>query len=505
MLEELLTAGSLHMYFEPRVEIEQWIRSEADRFIACLKDHPAMKARDGAKLLRIVLGLYLVTSERGAEATEYFKLAGASTGPRPDQMGLVGTVARRITDSLFSTIVRDLFSQPEWEDRATALTTALVEFIDTGMRDRSKELTRSSLEPILLLYEKLRSAVAAQVFDELFLSCQGAALAQDTADVFQHTARAVDCSAQRPAMRSLPVGVLLIAERDPHDPELVVYYQADGLHHLGLIGVSDAREKHPQTGPYLREDAPNVWWEFDSPLAWCELDDHGKVFHLSSHRFAPPPLAQPDFELLTDVARNMDASFTRTATEWYQRCPLLFRDLVQLGPLMLMPSAEPPRLVCRRETSDTIAALIPGAVLESAEQTAALLADLKLTSSADCVSFAIPTRPAAEAQQTPAELPADEHYWESKLHEKLGSNFPGFRWAYKILRREFGVYHESTGVGSHGQLRRPGHPTAAGTFHWLRTTTESLKTHVLLRTLRDLGIPPADFYRAAFKEHGGRR
>jgi hypothetical protein len=484
-----VSQGTMHEFFTPHAEVEQWVGGMAARIRAELNAWAADGGVINQHLLALLLGTAVALHDLMGGLAPYFQRVQDRT---QKEYSFVAHVISEIRRALLWAVVRDLSIGTKSQAEADSFLAGL----ENVQRHRLKLYalpSRSEFQNVRFYLERL--AADQDDLEDAFATLTSYDLLGDLASRLQKTpAFTAPAGESRTAEKVLPFGqVALIQSYEDDGTEQLLYYVVDGVGHETVIA-------HSCPDPDLAADAemmpmlqPGCGFTLGNVLTCC-VDDHNKVYFSPIDRLAPPP-DDERYTAAKPIINRIDTACHRVLLEEWENYPDLFARLDTLGPLMLVRLGSEEYLVCRSECLRELQNL-RGWTPQSNADTRALLERIHLEVEVPDTWMSL----VLDRQDNPQpELPEGDprRKWRALIRKRMERNrIPNFRRLVEKLA-PFGVRVTTTGKGSHGTLLRSGREERKQTtWYALRHKADPLPINFVWECLERLGIGYQDFYQS---------
>ena len=481
-----VSQGTMHEYFKPHAEVEQWVAGMAGRIRGELQAWAAEGGVINQHLLPLLLGTAVALHDLMGGLAPYFQRVQDRTRK---EFSFVAHVIGEIRRALLWAVVRDLRIGAKTPAEAEALLTGL----DNFQRHRLKLYalpSRSEFQHIRFYLQRL--ADDQDDLEDVIATLNSYDLLGSLATCLQDLqAVGANPGDGRVSDKVLPFGQVALVQAHGDGDEQLLYYVVDGVGHETVIA-------HSCPDPDLGADAemvpmlqPGCGFTLGNVLTCC-VDDRGKVYFSPIDRLAPPP-EDEGYAAATPTIDRVDAACNGLLLEEWENYPDLFARLDTLGPLALVRLDTAKYLICRSESLREIQDL-RGWATQSEEDTRTLLERIRLKVPGSWVSLVL------DRHDSPRPEPTDgdpRRKWRALIRKRMERNrIPNFRRLVEKLA-PFGVRETSAGKGSHGTLLRSGsEERKQTTWYALRHKADPLPITFVWECLERLGIGYQDFYQS---------
>jgi hypothetical protein len=476
--------GSMHEYFKPHPEVEQWISGMADRVREVIRSYDSV---DGTARLPLVLGTAVALHDLMAGLAPYFQRVHDKQQHK--EFSFVAHVIGDIRRALLWTILRDL-----WPEEAGAVGPQTPARSDGFSMPRVKQFalpSRAAFKFIRCFLQRL--AEDEEDLAEIAATLDGFDLLPKLVDALRTCPFASGKDAARKGSdKVLPFGQFALVQTYGPRGEQVLYYTVDGIGHHTHLAI---RSPDPALGttaemvPLLPADGGFNW---EGVLA-CRLDDRGKVYMGRVDRLAPP-LANEEYEEATRIIGRVDAACHQTLLQEWENLPELFARLDTLGPVVLVRTQNASILLCRSAVLQEIQAFRSWKP-QSENETRALCERIHMQGQGAWGGLILKQRGAVIPESRSVDM---RKVWRAKIRKQMEhERIPNFRRLVEKLA-PFGVQETTRGKGSHGTLRLQGDTQERNQTTWyaLRHKAEPLPIPYVWECLERLGIGYQDFYKS---------
>jgi len=480
-----IAEGSMHEYFKPHPEVEQWITQISDRVQAILRDHAGAADGGGSQLLPLLLGTAVVLHDLLGGLFPYFHRVRDKASK---ESSFVGHVISEIRRALLWTIIRD--SEPE-ELRAGPETPLLGSDL---LRHRVKLYAlpaRSEFRQVRLYLERLATdleeleEISATMYGGLDLLPFLASVLRECPILgpFESEPLGVD--------KPLPFGQITLVWVYGAKDENTLYYTVDGVAHETYLAHSCPDRARGTDVEVVAPLSPTNGFTWKNVLT-CLMDDRGKVYFDGIDRLAPPPKTAA-YRAAAQVLARVEAACHHAMLQEWENYPDLFARLDILGSLVLVKTQSGTFLLCRADAVQKTQ-IFRSWVPQKEQETLALLDRIHMQVQGPWTSFVIERRPTATGEPQGADM---RKVWRAKIRKIIEQErIPNFR---RLVARlaPFGVEETTRGKGSHGTLRLQGKEERhQATWYAIRHEAEPLPIPYIWECLERLGISYQDFYKS---------
>jgi hypothetical protein len=463
--------GSMHEYFKPHPEVEEWIARLADRIRDVLLGQEGVGGGDRDRRLALVLGTAVTLHDLLGGLAPYFQQI-QDKGRK--EYSFVAHVISDIRRALLWTVLRDLPLEgddfPQHRVKRFALPSR-AEF----------RYVRLFLERLAADQEDLEEIAAARRdFEQLPVLAQA----------LRGCPFLDGAGPERKEMdRVLPFGQIALVQMYGPAHEHVVYYTADGVaHQTHLAHSCPDREQGTDVDiiPLLPADGG---WTWEGVLG-CRQDDQGKVHFGRVDRLAPPA-EDGGYQEAAQVIGRAAAACHRSLLQEWENYPELFARLDTLGPVVLVRTPTATILLCRSDAEPAIQVL-RGWRPQEEEETRALLDRIRMRTPGPWAGLILQQRGAVQPEHRTTDL---RKMWRAKIRKQMErERIPNFRRLVEKLA-PFGVHETTRGKGSHGTLCLEGKEERnQTTWYALRHKADPLPIPYVWECLERLGISYQEFY-----------
>ncbi len=482
-----VSQGTMHEYFKPHAEVEQWVAGMAGRIRAELHAWAAEGGTINEHLLPLLLGTAVALHDLMGGLAPYFQRVQDRTRR---EYSFVAHVISEIRRALLWAVVRDLRIGAKTPAEADSLLIGL----DNFQRHRMKLYalpSRSEFQNVRFYLERL--AADQDDLEDVIATLNSFDLLGELAVCLRGSpAFTAPVGESRGPEKVLPFGQVAVIQAYGDGAEQLLYYVVDGVGHETVIA-------HSCPDPNLGADAemmpmlqPGCGFTLGNVLTCC-VDDEGKVYFSPVDRLASPP-ADDRYTAASPTVNRIDAACHRVLLEEWETYPDLFARLDTLGPVMLVRLGSEKYLVCRSECLREIQNL-RGWTPQSPEKTKELLDRIQLQVPDTWISLVLHRQDSPRPEE-PAEGDP-RRKWRALIRKRMERNrIPNFRRLVEKLA-PFGVRETTAGKGSHGTLLRAGREERKQTtWYALRHKADPLPITFVWECLERLGIGYQDFYQS---------